>query len=298
MATIVQGLGADRAAGLAQAIRRIETGAGSRRSRPPSAASAVLAPGGGIGPAIALGFAPIDQVLRGGGLAAGSHQMAAPVGHEAWASGFGLAMIGRLMRTPGARSVMLIQSGDAESEQGPWAAEGLRALGLDLGRVGLVRVRTAQQALQVADETLKAGAVSAVLLEAGARARIDLALTRRFNLAAQRSGALALLVGGEDDATSAALTRWRVTPVLSRMRDLRGARDGLGPPRFSLTLTRNRLGALGQWSVEWDCEQGVFQPIGSAVPASVAALASGRARPPHDAVFADPWPLGAHRQAG
>jgi protein ImuA len=293
-----------RAAGLRQAIRRIESRTEGKRGRLRRDAAGAVVAGEADAPVLDFGFAPLDRMFRGGGLAAGSHQMAAAVGHEPWAAVFALALAGRLAASALSRPVLLVQASEAEAEHGPWSAEGLRALGLDMDRIGLVRTRTAQAAVQATDEALKSGAVSAVLLEGGRQARIDLSLTRRFNLSAQRSGALALLVGGTSDATSAALTRWRAAPLPSRRRNLNGARPALGPPAFSLTLTRSRLGPLGQWEVEWDCDERIFKPAAPAFPASVAALAAGRAGPPlrhgalPDARTPDLWSAGPGRQAG
>jgi len=269
-----------RAAGLRQAIRRIEARGDFRRSRRRRGEGELIAPGEADEGGLAFGFAPLDQVFRGGGLAAGGHQMAAPAGYEPWAAAFALTLMARLAASPATRPVLIVQASEAEAEHGPWGAEGLRALGLDLERVGWVRTRTAQAAVQATDEALKSGAVSAVLLEGGRQARIDLALTRRFNLAAQASGALAFMVGGAVEATSAALTRWRVSPLLSRRVGLTGARPGLGAPAFNLALTRSRLGPLGQWELEWDCDERIFKPAGPALPLSVAPLAAGRAGPP------------------
>lgn len=285
-----------RIEGLKQTIRRIETLREPWRSRGPRNGEEVRAPAAEA-PLMGFGFEALDQVFAGGGLVAGSHQMTAPAGQEASAAAFALALLSRRLDAAPRGSALLIQAEDVLAEEGELEAEGLRAFGLDLDRVGLLRARNAQAAVQAADEALKSGAAAAVVLDAGPRARFDLSLTRRFNLAAQRRGALALLVGGAPEATSAALTRWRVFAAPSCGRPLKGARPVLGPPAFGLVLTRNRLGALGQWDVEWDCDARIFRPAPSALPASVAPLVRGRAGAT-DGRGDVAWTLGAGRKAG
>ena len=233
-----------------------------------------------------FGHACLDAAFAGGGLAAGTHQAA---GEGAAALGFGLALVARtLAERPGSRG-LLIQASEAARETGFAYAPGLLALGLDPDRLGVVRVRTEAEALRVTDEALRSGAVAAALTDLGRCTRLDLSVTRRFNLSARKAGALAVLVTEDLGDTSAALTRWRVAPQTSR-----GRRRRLGRPVFDLRLLRNRLGPTGEWTLEWDSDDRVFRAP-SPLPASLARPSVDR---PYPARQPEPGiPPGPYRQA-
>jgi protein ImuA len=186
--------------------------------------------------------------------------------------------------------VLLVQCQETGSEGGRLYAPGLHALGLDPDRIGLAEVRSAADALRVVDEALRSGAVAAVLADLAQAPRLDLSVPRRFNLSARRTGALALMLTRDLDATSAALTRWRVEP-----RPSRGRRRRLGRPTFGLCLARNRLGPTGEWTLEWDSDDRLFRPA-PPLSAPVARPAVDRPDPARPA--AGGLSPGAYRQAG
>lgn len=190
-----------------------------------------------------------------GGLAAGAHQVAPEAaGDEAAALAFATALTIRALQARADARALLVQSAEAAREGG-WAyAAGLQALGLDPERLGVVAVRTETEALRVVDEALKSGSVAAVLADLWAAPRLDLSISRRFNLASDRTGALAFLVTRSLEGTSAALTRWSVAarPSVNRRRRLER-------PVFNLKLLRNRMGPTGEWTVEWDSHDRVFR---------------------------------------
>lgn len=237
-------------------------------------------------PVAQFGCEAIDSAFAGGGLAAGTHQIAAT---GATGLGLGLALIARALVTPGARA-LFVQAAACAGEEGHLHAPGLKALGVDPDRLGLAEVRNEAEALRVVDEAMRSGAVAAVLADLGEASRLDLSITRRFNLSARRTGALALVLTRDLGATSAALTRWRVEP-----RPSRGRRQRLGRPVFGLSLLRNRLGPTGEWTLEWDRDDRVFRtpPPLSAPVARPAVDRPGPARRP-----AGGEPLGPYRQAG
>ena len=216
---------------------------------------------GGEGPASAF---------PDGALAAGAHQVAAATsGDEAAALAFAAALTARALRARSDARALLVQSAEAGREGG-WAyGAGLQALGLDPDRLAVVAVKSGIEALRVVDEALKSGAVAVVLADLWEEPRLDLSVTRRFNLACERTGALALLVTRNLSGTSAALTRWSVAarPSVGRKRRLER-------PCFHLELLRNRLGPTGQWTVEWDSDDCSFR--------APAALPSPLARPAGD----------------
>lgn len=235
-------------------------------------------------PGLALGCEALDAGL-GGGLGFGAHELApTEPGDGAAAFGFALCLLSRALARRGARAEgLIVQAAAPAGEGGELYGPGLKALGLDPDRLAVSTLRTAAEALRVADEALRSGAVAGVVLEAGATKAMDLALTRRFNLSAEQTESLVFLVVEDLDATSAALTRWRVAPGMSD-RSL-GRRARLAPPRFDLALMRNRRGPLGAWRVEWSHAARSFQtldPVQSSaaapVPAPVAAPADRRWR--------------------
>lgn len=235
-------------------------------------------------PGMALGGEALDAVL-GGGLGFGAHELA-PVepGDGPAAFGFALCLLSRALARRGERAEgLIVQAAAPAGEGGGLYGPGLKALGLDPDRLAVSTLSTAAEALRVADEALRSGAVAGVVLEAGATKAMDLALTRRFNLSAEQTESLIFLVVDNLDATSAALTRWRVGPGLSD-RSL-GRRARLAPPRFDLALMRNRRGPLGAWRVEWSHAARSFQTLdpvqraaAAPVPAPVAAPADRRRR--------------------
>lgn len=236
--------------------------------------------------AVSLGCEDIDAIC-GGGLAAGSHQAA---GSGTALLGFGLAVLVRALDAVQDGRVLLVQARDTIREGGRIYGPGLHALGLDPDRTGLADVRTVPEALRVVDETLRSGAAAAVLADLGHAPGLDLSVTRRFNLSARSTGALALLLTDDLAATSAALTRWRVEPRLSR-----GRRRRLGRPAFGLSLIRNRLGPTGEWTLEWDSEDRLFRPA-PPLSAPVARPVVDRPDPARPAAVG--LPPGPYRQAG
>jgi protein ImuA len=240
---------------------------------------------GGEGPA---------SVFPDGALAAGVHQVAAAnPGDEASALAFAAALAVRALKARADARALLVQSAEAGRESG-WAyGAGLQALGLAPDRLAVVGVKSGTEALRVVDEALKSGAVAAVLADLWEEPRLDLSVTRRFNLACERTDALALLVTRSLSGTSAALTRWSVaaSPSVSRKRRLER-------PCFHLQLLRNRLGPTGQWTVEWDRDECLFRAP-AALPAPVARPAGDRpaAAAPQAGQPAQA-PAGPYRQTG
>ncbi len=244
----------------AEGPRVVPFGLGPRENKratdllPPALAKLKAWMGRSLAAVATLGREPLDDAL-GGGLIPGSHQAAGEdAGDGAAALGFAAALMARALDAqPGARG-LLVRSGEAAREDGVVHGPGLQALGLDPDRVGVVSVRTGAEALRVVDEALKSGAVAAVLAALWDEPRLDLSVTRRFNLSAARYGSLAILATRDLSATSAALTRWRVRTLPSRE-----SRRRLGRPTFKLDLVRNRFGATGEWILEWNSDERCFQ---------------------------------------
>ena len=244
---------------------------------------------------VSFGMAGIDRMFEGGGLSAGAHQAGGVQGDPVAPWSFGCAILSRLFAgRPDARA-LIVQEAGAQREGGLIHAPGLLAFGLDPDRLALVEVRHGAEALRVANEALKSRAVAAVLVELCDGALLaDLSVTRRFNLAARRAGALAIVVTPDLTGTSAALTRWRATPAPNL-----GAKRRLGAPAFVLELTRNRLGPTGAWTVEWNSHDHSFRSA-TPLPAPLARPAVDRQGLPRTGLPRLPAgnAPGAYRQTG
>ncbi len=250
-------------------------------------------PAGAVCPrGVALGHALIDARFQGGVLPFGVHEAAA-LSMEAdggaarlaptQAVGFSLMIMARVLAARPEGRGLIVQPAGPEGENGALYGPGLAALGLSPDRVALVRVRNGAEALRVVDEALRSGAAAAVAAEIWADERLDLSLTRRFNMSAQLHDVMAVLVTRQQSGTSAAMTRWTVGAATSSAEIARARRRGLrrpclGRPALDLALTRNRRGAeggwpLGQWTVEWDGETRLFRaPEALSAPVAGAAF--------------------------
>jgi protein ImuA len=215
-----------------------------RIGQPPAAAGPHPHP---IFPCLALGIATIDAALPGGGIRLDALHEAVSAGpdteHAAAATLFAAGLLARLVGP-----VLWVM------RQGDLFAPGLACVGLGPDRV--VFVEAGKEVLPVAEEGLRHKGLAAVVAEPWGR--ISLTASRRLQLAAERSGVLALLVrrsqGFDDPALqepSAAMTRWRVgmlpsPPLLGHAPDV----PGLARPRWRLELLRCRGGEAGEWIVE------------------------------------------------
>lgn len=134
-------------------------------------------------------------------------------------------------------------------------APGLAQAGLPPERLIYAECRKDEDALAVTEEGLRHGSLAAVVAEIG---RAGMTATRRLQLAAEDSGTGALLLrrwrSAADPllAPSAAATRWRIGCVPSD--PLPAA--GIGRPRWSVELVRQRGGPAHHWIMEGTDEAG------------------------------------------
>ncbi len=213
-------------------------------------------------PAFSFGLDALDSCFSPGGPPFGAHEVCGPAGEPAAALLFMMLMLARLFQADPQAQALVVQDPSALREGGGLYGPGLWALGLDPGRLVLVSAREGGEALRIVDEAVRSGAVAAVVAEAPrALRKLDLAATQRLNLYGRQTSTLALLATGDLDATSAAMTRWRV-----RARPSRAPRAYLGPPALELDLVRNRLGPTGRFTVDWSSDDAAFR-----LPASAAA---------------------------
>jgi len=222
---------------------------------------AALATSGSPEIRIPLGHLGVDACLNGGLKRGVLHEVFAAVSHEAAASGFAAALAARV-----GGPLLWIRQDYAGLEHGELAATGLLELGLDPARVVLLRVSDVAGALRAASDGLTCAALGTVVVEiAGSPKLLDLVAHRRLALGAAGHGVTALLLRfGAEPGIGVAETRWLVRAAPS------GQDENWGRPVFAVTLARNRHGALGEWVMEWSCDDGEFRPAdhGAVVSAS------------------------------
>lgn len=201
-------------------------------------------------PVATLGIAAIDDVLPGGGLARGAlHEIEAAGGdggREAAlgaASGFAAVLLARFAAGRGSgagRGTVLWCQRRVDLY-----APGLAAFGLDPARLIVARAPAPRQTLWVLEEALRGRRLAAVLGEVDG---IDLAASRRLQLAARAGTPCVLLRRGPAPGVSAAVTRWRVGPAPG---DVAQPIHDLGASRWRVELVRCRGGAARAWLIEW-----------------------------------------------
>jgi protein ImuA len=207
----------------------------------------------------------IDAAL-GAGLARGAIHELSPTDpvHRGATFGLALALACRACARR-AGDILWIETAFATAETGRIYGLGVEAFGPPLARVLIMRVTRPVDVLWAMEEALGSRGIAVVI--ATLAHHPDLTTTRRLSLAVRASGGLGLLVLQRvSPHPSAALTRWQVAAAPSRP----DAFGGLGLPAFDLTLTKNRYGPCGRWTIFWDAHERAFvDPL--SVPMAAAA---------------------------
>jgi protein ImuA len=260
-----------------------------RRELRAAEAATGLTPEGGA--ALALGIPAIDGVL-GGGLSCGAlHEIASA--HEtetAAGTGFALALAARQVfpswrgasRTDESvvsarivgRNVLWIAEEFSLAENGAPYGPGLDGAGIAPEQLITVTAARGRDVLWAMEEALRCRAVGVVIGEMRSRG-IDQVMTRRLALAAAAGDSLGLLLRTTPrDEPSAAATRWIIGVAPSFLRSGGGDESchGLGPPRLTARLVRNRRGHLGAWIVEWNSVEQRFELATHYEPVAGAAF--------------------------
>lgn len=227
-------------------------------------------------PHFSLGPTGLDALLGGGLARAALHEVfAASPAHGPSATGFAL---GLALRAAPSAPVVWIRQRMLDQEFGRPYGHGIAALGLDPGRLVLVRARDAEAVLKATHDAARCGAVGVVIAEIwGAPRVLDLTASRRLSLAAAESGVTVIVTRTDaQPAASAALSRWQVRAMASQ-----AAEAGLpGLPAFLVTLLRHRAGIPPRdWPMEWDREHRRFRER-AALPRRLDALPGDRAAAP------------------
>ncbi len=229
--------------------------------------------GAAVAPGLFFGLPALDAHLPEGLRLAGLHEIAGA--KEVWddgaAAGFCLALLGRVLAArprasaQGAGGVVLWAARRADLY-----APGVAALGLDPGRLVLVRARRDAELLWVLEEGLRAPAFCALVGELG---EADETAARRLQLAAESAGRPCFLLRRRlfaargAGAAPPALSRWRVAALPSvpnGSKETEGAEASgrsaclPGRARWRVELLRCRGAMPGQFIVEWDHAAGAF----------------------------------------
>lgn len=203
----------------------------------------------------ATGHAALDAAL-GGGLAYGRiHELFATESGDAGAAAGFAAMLALRACAPG-RSILWLRADEAEGRSGRFYAPGFAALGGSPRDLVVARAPDPVALLRAAGDAARCAGAGAIVVECpGAPRALDLTASRRLALAAERSGAVVLLVRDAEPAPSAAETRWSVAAAPSAAL----AADAPGRPALELELLRRRAGSAGmRWRVEWDSDERCF----------------------------------------
>jgi len=202
-------------------------------------------------PILSLGLAAVDRVLPGGGLARGCLHELCGAPDRAAAAGFTAALLGRL-----AADGHALWIGPRDDLYVP----GLAAQGLSPERLIVVRAGPRDARLWALEEALRSPGLTAVLAEVD---RLTLTQSRRLQLAAEAKGVTAFLLRplAACDAPSAAVTRWRITPLSAAATD--DASRAWRSPCWRVELVRCRGGRTGAWAIAW--REGGFHEITGAL---------------------------------
>ena len=223
---------------------------------------------------VMLGHGGADAALQGGLARGAVHEIFAEGRQSAAATGFAAGLVRRL----GARRPLLwVRQDFAELESGALSMSGFSELGFDPRLVVSVRAPDVEAALRTAADALACDALGAVVMEIwGETHRLDLVASRKLTLTAQASGVscLVLRVAAEPQPSTAE-TRWIVQAARSPPSQLW---SGWGAPVFDAQLVRNRHGPVGQWIMEWNCDECLFSEPAS-YPQPVAAAPADRSHP-------------------
>src|SRR5262245_51065572 len=190
------------------------------------------------------GIAPVDEALPGAGLGLGmTHEWILEAG---FAPGDWRAPLILMAFLAGQAGGMLVAIG-RRCWPSLWT---LRRVGLDLDNCILADPRDDDQRLWAIDQSLRCPGVSAVLADASG---LDMAASRRLQLAAEAGGTLGLLARppSEVKSLSAAATRWVVSPRVSESKRV-SWRVELRRCKAGSLWSGARAGAVREWVLEWD----------------------------------------------
>lgn len=116
---------------------------------------------------------------------------------------------------------------------------------IDPSRVLLTEGANRNEVLWAAEQVLRCKAAGLVVIQL--RLGPDLHESRRLQLAAEQGGGLGLILIEQRAQSSASQTRWQCEPL----KTIEAANDGSLSERWLWTLTKNKSGPVGRWSVSY-----------------------------------------------
>jgi protein ImuA len=124
----------------------------------------------------------------------------------------------------------------------------LVSFGINPAQLIFIRLRNRNQILWTIEEALKCEGLTAVV---GEPSFIDLAISRRLQLATEQSGVTGFLLRTNQQTlnTTACTCRWQIHPLQSETED---DLPGVGFPRLNVELLKVRSGRPGKWELEWN----------------------------------------------
>jgi protein ImuA len=127
----------------------------------------------------------------------------------------------------------------------------LVSFGINPAQFIFIRLRNRNQILWTIEEALKCEGLTAVV---GEPSFIDLAISRRLQLATEQSGVTGFLLRTKQQTlnTTACTCRWQIHPLQSETED---GLPGVGFPRLKVELLKVRSGRPGKWELEWNNER-------------------------------------------
>lgn len=210
------------------------------------------------GSAFDLGCRDVDGIFRGGLQRGALHEIFAKESGDAGAAtGFVIALA--LRASANLSPILWIEEDFTGNEHGFPYAPGLHYLGLDPERVVFVRCSSPHNVLKAAADSLGIRGMGAVIIAPWGHPKcLDLTASRKLLLSAQQAEVPAFLLRlGAVPGENAAVTRWLIRAATSQSP---GA-NAPGNPVFQVQLIRNRQGNTGQWLLQWESENHVFQRI-------------------------------------
>ena len=200
-----------------------------------------------------LGDDMVDARLGGGLGRAALHEIFAGQEEDAGAAA-AFALILALRGGDATKPILWVRDDRVEPSVGQIYGPGLVELGADPDRFIVVTAPDELATLRAAGDSVKCGAVGALVIEPYGKARaLDLTATRRLALAAASSGVLTLLLRvGAEPSASAAQTRWSVCAAPSAP----FAANAPGIGALNVNLLRHRSGIAGfETCLEWNRDE-------------------------------------------
>lgn len=188
-----------------------------------------------------IGFRPIERAFPGARFPTGAiHEFLNMNAEEtAASSGFIGALIGKIMKRPGA----CLWIGSSQNIFPP----ALQLFDIDPHRIIFANLEKERNILWAIEEALKCERLTAVV---GEIRDINLTASRRLQLAVEQSKVTGFILRNQPSVLNplACVARWKISPLASELDD---EMPGVGFPRWNVELLRVRNGSPGIWQVEW-----------------------------------------------